>query len=298
MKSLSCSVLLCTKNRTREIERFLDSLAAQTNPVDEVLVIDGGSSSIVAQITETFRPHFKSIRYSVVQGDLTVARNLGVSLAKADILFFLDDDLVLESHFIGEIMHIFGEDKAGEGGGGCGNIANHIRQKGLRLFLNKIFFLPGDGNGRFRISGAATWVYGLPQTQFVEFLPGGLTAYRRDVFKEGGFDESLPLFGFTDDVDFSYRVSKKFKNFYTPKAIGFHERPSSDRAMSFYILRTWIWAYWRTYRRNRGKNWIGYPALYLLTLGFIFKFIESHLKFIGKFKIRTKSEPVEQLSIR
>jgi hypothetical protein len=45
-----------------------------------------------------------------------------------------------------------------------------------------------------------------------------LTAYRKEVFKDLKFDEDFPNAMFTDDEDFSYRVSRKYRNVYTPHA--------------------------------------------------------------------------------
>ncbi len=273
---LTCSIALCTKNRTTEVRQFLGSLSKQNRLPDEVLVIDGASNPIVKGIAEDKSP-LKNIRYMVVQGDLTVARNLGIASFTSDVLFFLDDDLILKPDFIHLVMETFEADRAKELGGVCGTIVGYAATKGIRKLFNKIFFLPSDGNGRFRLSGAPTWVYSSEEKQYVHFLPGGLTAYRREVFNIGVFDAALPMFGFTDDVDFSCRVSRRYKNLYLPAAKAHHNRPESKRAMSFAILRTWIWAYWRTYWKNHRYQVWGYPALCLLSFGFFLRYVEANL---------------------
>jgi GT2 family glycosyltransferase len=62
-------------------------------------------------------------------------------------------------------------------------------------------------------------LYGAEEVKNVEFLSGGLTAYRREVFKDLKFDEDfLDAHLYTDDEDFSYMVSRKYRNVYTPYA--------------------------------------------------------------------------------
>lgn len=274
---LTCAVLLCTKDRIEEPVNFLSSLGRQTRLPDEVVVVDGAANADLRGRVESL-PFFPDLRYATTSGDLTTGRNAAVALSSSDIVFFLDDDLVLDRRFIEEVMKVFESDAENRIGGVCGTIVGYRSQSGLRRLLNAVFFLPGDGDGRFRLSGAPTWLYGRTDPADVEFLPGGLTAYRRPVFELGGFDERLPLFGFTDDVDFSFRISRRFMNRYCPTARAEHLRPPSDRAMRVALLRTWIWAYWRTYHRNRGFNLVGYPALVLLSVGFLLRFVESHFR--------------------
>ncbi len=271
------SVLLCTKNRISEVHRFLRSLTFQTQRPDETLVLDGASQSEVAKIARSFTSSLPKLLYETVEGDLTVARNQGVRHSTGDILFFLDDDLELDPHFIENIVQVFRLDTNHRIGGVCGTLQGYQASQGWRYAMNRLLMMPTDGNGKLRFSGAATWVYSRQTPQDVHFLPGGLTAYRREVFNFELFDEALPLFGFTDDVDFSCRVSRRFRLHYEPSARAHHFRPANTRTMSLRILGLWVWAYWRTYQKNRPYGWWGYPALALLTIGFAFKFLESRL---------------------
>jgi glycosyltransferase involved in cell wall biosynthesis len=63
---LTCSILLCTKNRTEEVARFLESVTRQTRLPNEVLVLDGASNPEVERISRRF-PQLK-VRYETVRG--------------------------------------------------------------------------------------------------------------------------------------------------------------------------------------------------------------------------------------
>ena len=89
----------------------------------------------------------------------------------------------------------------------------------LHLLIARIFLLLTSGNGRFRSSGCPTFIHGAKEIRNVEFLSGGLTAYRKEVFRDLKFDEDfLDAHFYTDDEDFSYRFSRKYQNVYTPYA--------------------------------------------------------------------------------
>ena len=96
-----------------------------------------------------------------------------------------------------------------------------------------LFLMPGYGNGKFRLSGTATTPFGIDKVIETEFLVGGVTAYRREVLEEFMFDEDY-LNGPApwEDVDFSYRVSRKYRNIYTPYAKAWHYGSSNDRLSS------------------------------------------------------------------
>jgi hypothetical protein len=64
----------------------------------------------------------------------------------------------------------------------------------------------------------------------VEFLSGDLTAYRKEAFKDLKFDEYfLDARLYTDDGDFSFRLSRKYQNVYTPYARVAHNPPPIGR---------------------------------------------------------------------
>jgi len=92
------SVIICTYNRARSLERTLDALAAQTYPPDrfEVMVIDDGSADETKQICERIksrRGNFSYLRLEKNSG-LSTARNIGVRKARGERLLFTDDDCI------------------------------------------------------------------------------------------------------------------------------------------------------------------------------------------------------------
>jgi glycosyltransferase involved in cell wall biosynthesis len=86
---LDVSVVIPTYNRYTLLKRAINSLLAQTHPVDEIIVIDDGSTDNTKQITKDF-PNIIYI-YQSNRG-VSAARNVGIQRAKNEWIAFLDSD--------------------------------------------------------------------------------------------------------------------------------------------------------------------------------------------------------------
>lgn len=88
------SVIIATYNRGPALRETLDSVVRQDLPVEEIVVVDDGSTDDTADIARRFHP---SVRVVVKpNGGTSSARNAGAYLAKGERLLFLDhDDLLL-----------------------------------------------------------------------------------------------------------------------------------------------------------------------------------------------------------
>lgn len=72
----------------------IDSVLAQTRPVDEILVVDDGSASPVAAALAEYGDVVRVVRQD--NGGIGPARNLGVAQTSGDFLTFLDSDDIWE----------------------------------------------------------------------------------------------------------------------------------------------------------------------------------------------------------
>jgi glycosyltransferase involved in cell wall biosynthesis len=91
------SVVMPTFNRSRFIVDALDSVARQTRPPLEVLVVDDRSTDDTRRRVEA-HPLASRVRYWLQPENrgASVARNRGVEMARSDVIVFLDSDDVLE----------------------------------------------------------------------------------------------------------------------------------------------------------------------------------------------------------
>lgn len=221
---MKSSVIVCTRNRFKELIRFSNSLCQQTDLPLEYIIVDSSDSPLLNN--SELNIYLKSIKsklnvkYIHSLPGLTKQRNIGVKKAKGDLLYFFDDDIVLTPNFLKEMNKVFVEHK--EYAGGMGLITNRLNmniKRILEIAVKRLFLLQNDyGDGKFYASGNPNHSTAKEKFLEVEVLSGGLTGYRKNIFKEFLFDETLKNYCYMEDVDFSRRVSYKYALFQNPLA--------------------------------------------------------------------------------
>ncbi len=204
----------------------LASLAAQTRSPEQIIIVDSSDQALAE--SERFREAFDAsvfpgseLLYLRSTPGLTVQRNLGAARAKGDVVFFFDDDVIVAPNYLAIMMDDFAAHP--EYGGGMGNIAGAGRGRRLGDIFRRFFLLNyANAAGRMQPSGWPTHAVGRGEFMTVEVLSGALAAYRRHVLAECQFDEAVAGYGYMEDVDFSYRVSRRYPLFYEPHALVEH----------------------------------------------------------------------------
>jgi glycosyltransferase involved in cell wall biosynthesis len=93
MTTPAVSCILAVYNGQQYLAEALQSLRVQSRPMDEIIVIDDGSTDDTAEIAERFGPPVRCIRQK--NAGQSAARNHGVRISHGDLLSFLDcDDLI------------------------------------------------------------------------------------------------------------------------------------------------------------------------------------------------------------
>jgi glycosyltransferase involved in cell wall biosynthesis len=279
------SVIICTKNRVQELVDCIKSVIGQSVAATEIVVVDASDTDrAYLKIKEEFSQDSR-IRYvhSVPPSSLSADRNTGVRYSSGDVFLFLDDDTVLDKDFVKEIVRVFEDDSARKVGGVTGNIVNAERpgttlmklRADLQLVIARIFLLPSLGDGKFRASAAPTFLYDAHEIRNVEFLSGCDMAFRREVFSVFKFDEDFPEL-YKDDDDFSYRVSRRYQNVYTPYAKLVHNLSPTGSA-SARLAHTYL----RTKKTVQSRYYLlkkNYPRTLKNTLAFWWSVVGSLLQ--------------------
>lgn len=103
------SVIICTHNPRQDyLVKVLANLQSQTLPKDqwELLIIDNASqASIGSQLNLNWHSNVRVIREN--QLGLTPARLRGFREAAAELIVFVDDDNVLETNYLSQVLQIF-----------------------------------------------------------------------------------------------------------------------------------------------------------------------------------------------
>ncbi len=97
---MKLSVIIPCKNEVGTVEKLLDSLVAQTLPVDEVIVIDSHSTDETASVVRGYADRLPIKVIPAKEKGVTHARNEGAEAATGDVLFFMDADVQLQPDLI------------------------------------------------------------------------------------------------------------------------------------------------------------------------------------------------------
>jgi len=105
---LKFSIIVPVYNTERFLRRALDSLMSQSYSNFEVIVINDGSEDNSADIvTEFCLADSRFTCYTVLNGGLGRARNIGLSYASGDYIVFLDsDDWLDDDYLLNSLSHV------------------------------------------------------------------------------------------------------------------------------------------------------------------------------------------------
>jgi len=102
----SLGVIVPTYNRREFLRNLLRALSQQTYPSDhlEIIVVDDGSTDGTEAIASERFPFPLRYYRQENQGDAE-ARNLGARHSQADLLVFIDDDMLLDPGYLAGLFH-------------------------------------------------------------------------------------------------------------------------------------------------------------------------------------------------
>jgi len=204
--------IIPTKDRAFDLIRLLNSVKDQDVLPQEIIIVDASvTSSLPSEINKgTFNP--LNIKYEKAQrACLAAQRNQGVALLGSDIqqVCFLDDDIVFcEGAF--RIMDEFWKKAPDQVAGAMFNIINEKRPSVL-IFFKKIFCTGSFQRGIVLPSGYNTLMCPAKESIDVQWLVGAGMVFRREIFNEFSFDPWFEGTGLCEDLDFSYRVGRKYR---------------------------------------------------------------------------------------
>lgn len=106
------SLVLATFNRFKELEIFLDSVV-DINIEFEIILVDQNDTINLVNLVEKYRILGLKINHIKLEiKNLSLARNIGISHAKYDIVGFPDDDCFYEVETLNNVIREFEKQKA------------------------------------------------------------------------------------------------------------------------------------------------------------------------------------------
>jgi len=196
MKVISC--IIPTKYRLDDLKETILSILAQNCDCLEIFVLDSNSDLEISKKISSFIQSLetKNSIVHVVEDFQSPchARNKGIEISKGEYIALLDDDILLEPAFFeNAIRDINDLQVAGVNG------VNVLDNASL---VSRLFYL-----GSFKDIRARKGCGGQP----TKYLSTNCCILKREVFNEFKFDELYVGYSYAEDIDFSFRASKKYK---------------------------------------------------------------------------------------
>ncbi len=104
------TVIVCTRNRARQLRHVLDSFVALHPPQRatwEMIVVDNGSIDDTPAVIEAFADRLPLRRVWQPEAGLSNARNAGVAAAQGDYICWTDDDVELDPDWLAAYARAF-----------------------------------------------------------------------------------------------------------------------------------------------------------------------------------------------
>jgi GT2 family glycosyltransferase len=209
------SVVVITRDRPEHLRRCLKSLAAQSHPPEEVIVVDSSGGPESERISSG-SPGARYVRFPRGRRGMPAARNAGMRLARGEVVAFLDDDCEASPGWLAGLAEAC-RDPGVVGVGG--RVIDPVVTLGrVRRFLTsgEPWAEPDDGD---------------PRPAEVDFLQGGNMSFRRDaLLAAGGFDPGYTGSNYREETDLCFRLRRRgHRLVYVPGASVTHLRaPRAD----------------------------------------------------------------------
>jgi GT2 family glycosyltransferase len=259
--------------RPKSLVMLLESVATQTLSPNEILIVDGSTNTDTEVALN--KKQFKNLSYFKVEDHnrgLTKQRNFGITKVenKIDIVCFLDDDVVLEPTYFKQLINTYNAyPKALAVGGYITNevqweasdkanksskfyFDNWMRNEPSRFKIRTKFglqpdtkpgFLPTFAHGR-----SVSFLPPSGKIYEVEQIMGGVSSYKKEVFKKILFSAYFEGYGLYEDADFSLRLAKLGQLYINTNARLGHYHDGSGRPNQYKYGKMVIrngWYVWR-----------------------------------------------------
>jgi len=233
------SAIIATVGRPELLKVSLESLARQTAPVSEVVVVHCGDDAETATVTAAprWREAGLEVRYfHHPNRNCAQQRNFGIQQAQHDNLLLVDDDIEVDPRWTEELFKPIWSDR--RVGATMGRLVNQPMATPTLFWRIYRIVLHGRRKGfePGRLIGAAL-PNGFPTTAeepvTCEWIGGGASALRREAFESvGGFAPFFEGSSPGEDLDLGYRLSRRWKVYYVPAARCIHHQAPSGREAS------------------------------------------------------------------
>ena len=237
------SIIIATGGRPGALTETLESIE-QYAPRNEVILIGNKGDEATRYV---LRENFPSVKY--IESDTpsaVVKRNIGIARASNEILVFVDDDVVVDRGWLGNLLRHYADRSVGGVGG-------RVKVPGV-----------GGGSSAFKTGVIedgfviGNWNPLTTQAFEVQHLLGCNMSFRKTLIKKlGGFDNFFRSYNFREETDLCLRISRLgYRIIFDPNANLVHKamgRKSQGQRWMYYYIRNTMYLYLK-YQTGRSST--------------------------------------------
>ena len=290
---MNFTLIVCTYMRDEPLLKLLESVKKQSLYPNETLIIDGSTDDKTQVALE--RNQFNNLKYFKVEPEargLTKQRNFGISLVSeaSEVVCFLDDDIILTPDYFENLIGTYEKHPDALAVGGY--ITNEVDwEKTSNPKTNDKFYFDGWSRiepSRFKLRRKfglqpdtppgflPTFSHGrsigfLPPSgkiYRVEQIMGGVSSYKKGIFKVLSFSTYFEGYGLYEDTDFSLRIAKLGPLYINTNAQLSHYHDGSGRPNKYNYGKMVVrngWYVWRLkYAKPNFKSRLKWNSTVLL----------------------------------
>jgi GT2 family glycosyltransferase len=251
VESSDVTAIIPTANRPTELTDTIHSLLAQSTPPQNIIAVASEAADVERCIQEN-----PKITLLFDLGSSAHKRNLALSHVKGKHVFFLDDDVELDSAYLSEATALLNDFPAIVGFSGKllkdGNITRAEAKELIQRWEHQEHW-----RGRLSIENRSTQFH------------GSNLIIRRSVLTRESFDEQLPQYSLGEDYDLWVRVKRYGFTGRYDRCVAVHLRASGGRLTARKMAYSHIANHWHFLRK--GVSSLPYPWNYARFLALCIK---------------------------
>jgi GT2 family glycosyltransferase len=227
-KDMKVSVIFALYNSKKFIKPVFDAVFAQTHKELQVIAVFGNYDGSKEQIEKDY-PQVQIIDPGKNLG-FAAANNLGIRSSDGEFVQLVNQDLILESNYIEELLKAFDDGKVAAA---TGKLLRYDFEKFQKTNIIDSTGVVMSSSGRAKDRGQLEIDHGQYDNKTEVFgVSGAAPMYRREALEAVKYEQEYydeDFFMYWEDVDLSWRLNNAgWKNVYVPAAVGYHARTAGQ----------------------------------------------------------------------
>jgi GT2 family glycosyltransferase len=265
------TIIISSVDRKQVMQRLFSNIAAQSVLPDEIILVEAGKTTW-SEIDIPVVFHGKTTFLHETGLALSAARALGQKQSHGDILFFLDDDIIIPETYISDAINYLQNHNNIMAIGGCYSDQILSKRNESSILIGRLLGIYSDGNKNMILpSGWADYVRGdaTQKISCADWLFGCNFVVKSEAFSKANFEEGLAAWSFLEDVFFGIHLKNSFGDCMRilPSLKVIHDPPCSGGRITLITLKMRIlyrYILWRDHLYNHSIH-----AVLMFLLGMI-----------------------------